>query len=49
MIGETERALECLEASIAGGWGFKDWLEHDGDLDPLRSDPRFVRLLERLP
>jgi len=30
------------------GSGSRDWFEHDGDLDPLRSHPRFAQLLARL-
>jgi serine/threonine protein kinase/Flp pilus assembly protein TadD len=46
--GEPERALDCLEKAFASGYGFKDWIEHDSDLDPLRELPRFRKLLSRM-
>ena len=32
---------------ILGG-GSRDWFEHDSDLNPLRSHPRFQRMMARL-
>jgi len=45
MLGETEKALECLETAIPNGFGHKEWLEHDSDLDTIRDHPRFKALL----
>jgi serine/threonine protein kinase/Flp pilus assembly protein TadD len=47
-LGETDKAIRCLDEAITFGYGQKDWLENDSDLDPLRADPRFQALLERL-
>jgi non-specific serine/threonine protein kinase len=46
--GETDLAMDCLERSFFNGPGFKDWLEHDSDLDPLRELPRFRELVTRM-
>jgi len=46
--GMTDRALECLERAIENGFGHREWLENDTDLDSLRPDPRFRALLQRL-
>jgi adenylate cyclase len=48
LAGETERAIDCLEKGIQSGMAQKDWIEHDSDLDPLRSHPRFQALMQRL-
>ena len=47
-MGENERALDLLERAIATGGGFREWLEHDSDLDSLRGMPRFHAILARL-
>jgi len=47
-LGDPERAIRCLDEAITFGYGQKEWLENDSDLDPLRPDPRFQALLERL-
>ncbi|HSG81574.1 MAG TPA: protein kinase [Gemmatimonadota bacterium] len=46
--GETDRAVAALEAAIRAGFGRRDWIEHDPDLDSLRDDPRFLELLSTL-
>ena len=48
LAGEVEKALDCLEKSVTGGMGQKEWIENDSDLDPLRSHPRFQKLMAQL-
>jgi len=48
LLGEVETAIDCLENAITSGMAQKDWIEHDSDLDPLRSHPRFQALMQRL-
>ena len=43
--GEKERALDLLEQVVRRGFGAREWYAHDPDLDPLRDDPRFARIL----
>jgi adenylate cyclase len=42
--GEIDQAFEYLQDSITS----KSWIEHDPDLDPIREDPRYQKLLESL-
>lgn len=42
--GDPDKAFECLEGSITS----RSWIENDADLESLREDPRYRRLLERL-
>ncbi len=46
--GMTDKAISCLEEAIEVGFGNRDWMQHDPDLDPLRGHPRFEALLSRL-
>jgi len=48
-MGKTDQAIDCLERSIQKGMAQMDWITHDTDLDPLRSDPRFKALLPTQP
>jgi adenylate cyclase len=43
-----EKALTILEKVLGKGFGKKDWIELDPDLDALRDEPRFKALLEKL-
>ena len=49
LLSDVDRAMEVLE-----GWRphanpkAKDWIRLDSDFDPLRSDPRFQKFLDRL-
>jgi TolB-like protein/Flp pilus assembly protein TadD len=46
--GMTEKALECLERAVDNGFGHREWLDHDSDLDPLRDNPRFAALRAKI-
>jgi non-specific serine/threonine protein kinase len=48
-IGRKEEAFALLERVVERGWGKREWIERDPDYDNLREDPRFQRLLERMP
>jgi serine/threonine protein kinase/Flp pilus assembly protein TadD len=48
LAGESEKALNLLERAVERGLTQRGWFEHDSNLDPLRSHPRFRALLERL-
>jgi len=48
LLGENEKAIDCLEKSTAHNEFFKGWMEHDSDLDALRTHPRFQALLKSI-
>lgn len=49
LLGETERALDMLESwSKRRGVLARNWLERDPDLAPIRSHPRYSKLLEAI-
>jgi len=43
--GKTDTALDCLEETVRVGFGSRDWIAHDPDLESLRGLPRFEALL----
>ncbi|MDH3404399.1 MAG: tetratricopeptide repeat-containing serine/threonine-protein kinase [Acidobacteriota bacterium] len=45
VAGEPDRALDCLERALVGNFGLESWIEHDPNLDNVRSEPRFQTLL----
>src|SRR5688572_10777027 len=47
-LGKIEESLAALEGAVEKGWGDKNWIEHDSDLIPLRSDPRFQAIVSSM-
>ena len=46
-LGEVERAIDVLETWLPQvGVDMKHWFKNDSDLDPIRTHPRYYRLLE---
>ena len=47
-LGDIEQALDVLERVLphAGHELKHGWIKHDSDLDPLRSHPRYQKILE---
>lgn len=46
LAGELDTAMELLEEAVHKGLMQRAWIEHDSNLDPLRSRPGFRKLLE---
>ncbi len=46
--GRLHDAMSCLEQAVKNGFGHREWLENDTDLDQLRTEPRFEALLGKL-
>ena len=48
-LGEVEQAIDMLEEwSSHAGTELGVWFKHDADLDPIRDNPRYAALLERI-
>jgi adenylate cyclase len=48
LAGSSEEALDHLDKAIQNGFGQREWLENDSDLDSVRGEPRFQALLRKL-
>jgi len=48
LTGEREHALDYLESAVAGGFDDEHQLSTDRDLESLRDDPRFKKLVDGL-
>ncbi len=48
VLGKIDECLDALEQAVSKGWGDKDWLQHDSDLDAIRSEPRYLALLRAM-
>ena len=48
LAGSNEEALDNLDKAIQNGFGHRDWLENDSELDSIREEPRFQALLRKL-
>jgi adenylate cyclase len=46
--GDPDRSIELLTRAVDQGWGDQEWLATDSDLDSLREDDRFKKLLARI-
>ncbi len=47
--GNTEESLACLEEAFRRGFGNREWIMRDPDLESVREDPRFQTLMRDVP
>jgi adenylate cyclase len=48
LAGLSEDALDSLETAVKNGLSQEGWIDRDSNLDPLRSHPRFKRLIKQV-
>ena len=48
VLGKVDECLDALEQAVSKGWGDRDWLAHDSDLDSIRSEPRYLALMRAM-
>jgi len=47
-LGREDDAIGCLERAVDKGFGHKEWIDHDPDLNPLRHHPRFQAISQAM-
>ncbi|HEX2723549.1 MAG TPA: protein kinase [Gemmatimonadaceae bacterium] len=47
-LNRSDDAMNCLERAVDKGFGHKEWIDHDPDLDPLRKNLRFQALSQAM-
>jgi serine/threonine protein kinase/Tfp pilus assembly protein PilF len=45
LLGRNDEAIGCLERAVDKGFGHREWIDHDPDLNPLRENPRFQAIM----
>ncbi len=48
LLGEVDKALAYFDRAIEAGFGSKEWIENDTDLDNIRAHPRYKEILARI-
>jgi len=48
VLGMANEAMGCLERAIDKGFGHKEWIDHDPDLNSLRTNSRFQALSQAM-
>lgn len=48
LLGMTDEALSTLETAVDRGFGHKEWIEHDSDLDSIRTTTRFQTIAQAM-
>jgi len=47
-LDKIDDALGALERAVEKGFGDKSWIEHDSDLDSMRSTPRYQAIIQAM-
>src|SRR5262249_17280833 len=48
VLGEVDKAIDCLDKAFQQGFGHLEWVANDPDLARLRDHPRYKRLMWEL-
>jgi serine/threonine protein kinase/tetratricopeptide (TPR) repeat protein len=46
--GMPDKAIDYLDQAIQNGFGHREWIDNDSDLDSLRDHPRFQSLRQKI-
>ena len=47
-LGRTDQAISCLERAVDKGFGHKEWIDNDPDLNSIRSNPKYQSIVDAI-
>ena len=47
-LGRIDQAITCLERAVDKGFGHKEWIDNDPDLDPIRDNPKYQSIVDAI-
>ena len=47
-LGRVDQAISCLERSVDKGFGHKEWIDNDPDLESIRSSPKYQSIVDAI-
>jgi len=47
-LGKTDQAISCLERAVEKGFGHREWIDNDPDLNSLRNNPRYQAIVDAI-
>ncbi|HEY8166448.1 MAG TPA: hypothetical protein VIF83_12925, partial [Gemmatimonadaceae bacterium] len=48
LLGRPDEAINSLERAVDKGFGHKEWIDNDPDLNPIRDNPRFQTIAQAI-
>ena len=47
-LGRHDQAISCLERAVEKGFGHREWIDNDPDLNPIRDNPRYQAIVDAI-
>ena len=47
-LGRNDQAISCLERAVEKGFGHKEWIDNDPDLDSIRDNPKYQSIVDAI-
>jgi serine/threonine protein kinase/Tfp pilus assembly protein PilF len=47
-LGRVDQAISCLERSVDKGFGHKEWIDNDPDLESIRNSPKYQSIVDAI-
>jgi serine/threonine protein kinase/Tfp pilus assembly protein PilF len=47
-LGRSEQAIACLERAVDKGFGHREWIDNDPDLNSIRDNPKYQAIVDAI-